>query len=225
MGDSSALACLSDRSRVLYHYFKQQFAQVTNPAMDSINEGTVMSLFSTLGAEKNLLEETPEHARILRCNRPILTNEEFERIRQIALPGFEVKTLSALYKVAEQGQGLRGALDRLRKEAEAAVSAGVNLLILSDRGVTQDVAPIPMLLAIGAVHHHLVRKNLRTQCGIVLETGEARDVAQFALLVGYGAGAINPYLALESVAELVEDGSVVPRGMDVAKGVENYIKA
>ena len=225
MGEDAALACLSDKPRMLYHYFKQQFAQVTNPAMDSINEGTVMSLYSTLGAERNLLEETPEHARMLLCTRPILTNDELERIRQIALPGFEVHTLSALYKVAEEGEGLRAALDRLRSEAEEAVASGVNLLILSDRGVSPDAAPIPMLLATGAVHHHLIRKNLRTQCGLVVETGEARDVAQFALLVGYGAGAINPYLALECVAELVDEGALVPAGMDLGKAVENYLKA
>ena len=225
MGEDAALACLSDRPRMLYHYFKQLFAQVTNPPMDSINEGTVMSLYSTLGAEKNLLEETPEHARMLRCKRPILTNEELERIRQIALPGFAAQTLAALFKVADQGDGLRGALDALCRDAAAAVRGGTNLLILSDRGVTPELAPIPMLLATGAVHHHLVREGLRTQCGIVCETGEARDVAQFALLVGFGAGAINPYLAFESIEELVADGAYVPEGLGVARGIKNYLKA
>ncbi|MDJ0869697.1 MAG: glutamate synthase large subunit, partial [Myxococcota bacterium] len=225
MGADEALACLSDRPRMLYHYFKQLFAQVTNPAMDSINEGTVMSLFSTLGAEKNLIEETPEHARILRCNRPILTDDQLERIRSIDLPGFEARTLPCLFKRAEGGEGLLEALDRLCGDAEAAVRAGGNLLILSDRGVSPDLAPIPMLLATGAVHHHLVREGLRTQCGIVCETGEARDVAHFALLVGYGAGAINPYLALQTIEELVEDGSFLPEGIDSARAVANYLKA
>jgi glutamate synthase (NADPH/NADH) large chain len=225
MGNDEALACLSDRPRMLYHYFKQLFAQVTNPAMDSINEGTVMSLYSTLGAEKNLLEETPEHARILRCNRPILTNEELERIRSISLPGFESRTLAALFKVSEGGDSLQTSLDALCREAEAAVRAGANLLILSDRGVTPDLAPIPMLLATGAVHHHLVREGLRTQCGLICETAEARDVAHFALLLGYGAGAINPYLAFETIAELVEEGIYVPSSVDVAKGTKNYLKA
>jgi glutamate synthase domain-containing protein 2/glutamate synthase domain-containing protein 1/glutamate synthase domain-containing protein 3 len=225
MGADEALACLSDRPRMLYHYFKQQFAQVTNPAMDSINEGTVMSLFSTLGAEKNLLEETPEHARILRCSRPVITNEELERIRQIALPGFEARTLTALFKLGEQGAGLRSGLERLCGEAEQAVREGVNLIVLSDRGVSQDLVPIPMLLATGAVHHHLVRENLRTQCGIVCETGEARDVAHFALLVGYGAGAINPYLALETIDELVRDGTYVPDGIGSEQALQNYLKA
>ncbi len=225
MGNDEALACLSDRPRMLYHYFKQLFAQVTNPAMDSINEGTVMSLYSTLGAEKNLLAETPEHARMLRANRPILSNEELERIRQIALPGFGARTLPTLFKIGDAGDGLRGALEALCREAAQAVRDGVNLLVLSDRGVTPDLAPIPMLLATGAVHHHLVREGLRTQCGLVCETAEARDVAHFALLIGYGAGAINPYLAFETIEELLEEGSYVPAGIDVAKAIKNYLKA
>jgi glutamate synthase domain-containing protein 2/glutamate synthase domain-containing protein 3 len=225
MGDDSALACLSDRPQMLYRYFKQLFAQVTNPPMDSINEGTVMSLYSTLGAEKNLIEETPEHARILRCDRPILTNEELERIRGIRAPGFAALTLPALFKVAEEGEGLRTALERLSRDAAAAVRAGTNLLILSDRDVDADHAPIPMLLATGAVHHHLVREGLRTQCGIVCETGEARDVAQFALLLGYGAGAINPWLAFETIRELLEEGAYVPEGLPYEKAVANYLKA
>jgi glutamate synthase (NADPH/NADH) large chain len=225
MGNDEALACLSDRPRMLYHYFKQLFAQVTNPAMDSINEGTVMSLYSTLGAERNLLAETPEHARILRASRPIVTNEELERIRRLALPGFRTETLPALFKVADGGGGLQAALDELAREAARAVRDGVNLLILSDRGVSPDLAPIPMLLATGLVHHHLVREGLRTQCGIVCETGEARDVPQFALLLGYGAGAINPYLAFETIDELVEDGVYVPAGLDAGKAMKNYLKA
>ncbi|MBS1105185.1 MAG: gltB [Deltaproteobacteria bacterium] len=225
MGNDEALACLSDRPRMLYHYFKQLFAQVTNPAMDSINEATVMSLYSTLGAEKNLLEETPEHARMLRANRPILSNEELERIRQIAVPGFAARTLPALFKVGEAGEGLRASLDALCREAAQAVRDGMNLLVLSDRGVTPELAPIPMLLATGAVHHHLVREGLRTQCGLVCETGEARDVAHFALLVGYGAGAVNPYLAFETIEELVEEGIYIPSGIDFVKATKNYLKA
>jgi glutamate synthase (NADPH/NADH) large chain len=225
MGEDAALACLSDQPRMLYHYFKQLFAQVTNPAMDSINEGTVMSLYSTLGAEGNLLEETAEHARILRCDRPILTNEELARLRAIDRPGLESRTFSALFKVAEGGAGMKASLDRLCAQAEAAVREGVSLVVLSDRGVSPDLAPVPMLLAVGAVHHHLVRENLRTQCGLICETGEARDVAHFALLLGYGAGAINPYLALETVDELIEDGVFVPEEVDAEQGVKNYLKA
>jgi glutamate synthase domain-containing protein 2/glutamate synthase domain-containing protein 3 len=225
MGEDAALACLSDRPQMLYRYFKQHFAQVSNPPMDSINEGPVMSLYSTLGSERNLLEETEEHARLLRCDRPVITDEELERIRELDRPGFDARTLSCLYKVADGGDGLRGALDVLRREAAAAVRDGATILILSDRGVTGDLAPIPMLLATGAVHHHLVREGLRTQCGLVCETGEARDVAHFALLIGYGAGAVNPYLALETVRELVEDGSYVDPEMTLEKAVANYLKA
>jgi glutamate synthase domain-containing protein 2/glutamate synthase domain-containing protein 1/glutamate synthase domain-containing protein 3 len=225
MGEDAALACLSDRPRMLYHYFKQLFAQVTNPAMDSINEGTVMSLYSTLGAEGNLLEETPEHAKILRCDRPIITAEELARIRAVDEPALQSRTFSALFKVAEGGAGLQASLDKLRSEAAEAVRAGISILILSDRGVGPDLAPVPMLLVVGAVHHHLVRENLRTQCGLVCETGEARDVAHFALLCGYGAGAINPYLALETVDELIQDGTFVPEEIDLEKGLLNYLKA
>jgi glutamate synthase domain-containing protein 2/glutamate synthase domain-containing protein 3 len=225
MGEDAALACLSDRPRMLYHYFKQLFAQVTNPAMDSINEGTVMSLYSTLGAEKNLLSETAEHARMLRCNRPILTDDELERIRGLSEPGLQTRTLTCLFKVSEAGDGLEAALATLCRDAQRALESGVSVIILSDRGVSPDLAAIPMLLATGAVHHHLVRENLRTQCGLVCETGEARDVAHFALLLGYGAGAINPYLALETVEELVSDGTFVPEQVDLEQGVLNYLKA
>ncbi len=225
MGEDAALACLSDRSRMLYDYFKQQFAQVTNPAMDSINEGAVMSLYSTLGAEKNLLNETPEHARMLRCARPVLTDDQLARIREIDLPGFCAQTLSTRFKVADGGAGLRGALDDLCLTAAREVRSGVNLLILSDRGIDSEQAPIPMLLATGAVHHHLVGEGLRSQCGILCETGEARDVAHFALLVGFGAGAINPYLALATVQELVQETTFVPEEVDLEAGVRNYLAA
>ena len=225
MGEDSALACLSDRPRLLYHYFKQLFAQVSNPAMDSINERPIMSLYSTLGAEKNLLEETPEHARLLRVEHPVLTDEELERIRDVSLPGFRARTLACLYKVAEGGEGLVAALERLCREASQALADGVNILILSDRGVSAEEAPIPMLLATGAVHHHLVREESRTQCGIVCETGEAREVAHMALLIGYGAGAVNPYLAFQTLEELVEDGSYVPEGVDPATAKKNFVKA
>ena len=225
MGDDAALACLSDRPRLLYHYFKQLFAQVTNPPIDSLLERLVMSTVSTLGEERNLLDETPEHARLLELAHPILTDEELERIRQISLPGFRARTLAILFKSSEGGEGLRAALDRLCQEASQAIAEGVNLLILSDRGVTPELAPIPALLATGAVHHHLVREETRTKCGLVVETGEAREVAHFALLVGYGAGAVNPYLAFESVTELVRDGAYLPEGLSLEKAIAHYVKA
>jgi len=225
MGEDAALACLSDRSRLLFHYFKQNFAQVTNPAIDSIRERPVMTLDSTLGEEQNLLIETPGHARLLRLHRPVLREAELEQIRQIDKPGFKAVTLSMLYKTADAGDGLRSAIGQLCREASQAIAAGANILILSDRGVGPELAPIPSLLATGAVHHHLIRESSRTRCGLIVETGEAREVAHFALLIGYGAAAINPYLALETVGDLVEDGAYTPSDLDAAAAVENYLKA
>jgi glutamate synthase domain-containing protein 2/glutamate synthase domain-containing protein 1/glutamate synthase domain-containing protein 3 len=225
MGEDAALACLSDRPRLLFHYFKQLFAQVTNPAIDSILERPVMSLYSTLGEERNLLEETPEHARLLRLDRPVITDEELARIRNLSLSGFRARTLGTVFKAAEKAEGLRAALARLCREASEAVAAGVNLLVLSDRDVSPELAPLPALLATGAVHHHLIREGTRTRCGIVVETGEAREVAHFALLIGYGAGAVNPYLAFETIAQLVEEGTFVPEDLGYEKAVKNYLKA
>jgi glutamate synthase (NADPH/NADH) large chain len=225
MGEDAALACLSDRPQTLYRYFKQKFAQVSNPPMDSINERPVMALYSTVGSEGNLLVETEAHARMLRIEHPVLSDEELERIRRMDLAGFRSRTLSCLFKVADAGEGLRAGIDALCREAEAAVRAGINILILSDRGVTPELAPIPMLLATGAVHHHLIRETLRTRCGIVCETGDAREVAHFALLIGYGAAAVNPYLALQTIEELVDEHTYVPEGIDGEAAIHNYVKA
>jgi glutamate synthase domain-containing protein 2/glutamate synthase domain-containing protein 1/glutamate synthase domain-containing protein 3 len=225
MGEDAALACLSDRPQVFFRYFKQKFAQVSNPAMDSINERPVMALHSTLGSEGNLLEETEAHARMIRVEHPVITDEELERLRNVSLPGFRARTLSCLFKVGDGGEGLRASLAALCAEAEAAVRDGVNILVLSDRGVSPDLAPIPMLLATGAVHHHLIRETLRTRCGIVCETGEAREVAHLALLIGYGAAAINPYLAFQSIDELVADGTYTPADLGVEEAHSHYVKA
>ena len=193
MGEDAALACLSDRPQLLYRYFKQRFAQVSNPAMDSINERPVMALFSTLGAERNLLEETEEHARMIRVEHPVITDEELARLENVALPEFRSRKLL----VPVQGRPSAAPACAPRSTAcaprrSARCASGVNILILSDRGVSPDLAPIPMLLATGAVHHHLVRETLRTRCGIVCETGDAREVSHLALLIGYGAAAVNP---------------------------------
>ncbi len=225
MGEDAALACLSDRPQMLYRYFKQLFAQVSNPPMDSINERPVMALYSTLGAEGNLLEETESHARMIRVEHPVITDEELETLRQIDRPGFRSRTLACLFKTSEEGAGLESALDRVCAEAEQAIRDGVNVLILSDRGVTPELAPIPMLMATGAVHHHLIRKTLRTRCGIVCETGEAREVAHMALLIGYGAAAINPYLAFQTLDQLVAEGTYLPEELDAATARKNFIKA
>jgi glutamate synthase domain-containing protein 2/glutamate synthase domain-containing protein 1/glutamate synthase domain-containing protein 3 len=225
MGEDAALACLSDRPQMLYRYFKQLFAQVSNPPMDSINERPVMALYSPIGAEGNLLEETPAHARMVRVEHPVLTDDELEKLRELDRPGLRATTLSCLFKTSEAGAGLKSALERLCAEAERAVLGGASVLILSDRGVGPELAPIPMLLATGAVHHHLIRKVLRTRCGIVCETGEAREVAHVALLIGYGAAAVNPYLAFQTLDELVDEGSFVPAGLDKATARKNFVKA
>jgi glutamate synthase domain-containing protein 1 len=174
MGDDAALACLSDRPRPLFHYFKQHFAQVTNPAIDSIRERPVMTLHSTLGAEKNLLAETPEHARLLRLYHPVLTDAQLESIRQSDVEGLETCTLPIVYKVADGGDGLRAAVEELCRKASEAVAQGASILILSDREVSPDLAPIPSLLATGAVHHHLIREESRTKCGLIVEVKRGR---------------------------------------------------
>jgi glutamate synthase domain-containing protein 2/glutamate synthase domain-containing protein 3 len=225
MGEDAALACLSDRPQPFYRYFKQRFAQVSNPAMDSINERPVMALYSSIGTEGNLLEETEQHARQIRVEHPVISDEDLEALREIDVPGFASRTLDCLFKVADGGEGLRSALDGLCAEAEQAVREGVNILILSDRGVSPEHAPIPMLLATGAVHHHLIRETLRTRCGIVCETGEPREVAHLALLIGYGAAAINPYLAFQTIEELAASGTFFPDGLEADVAKRNFVTA
>ncbi|MGH7248968.1 MAG: glutamate synthase central domain-containing protein, partial [Pseudomonadota bacterium] len=223
MGTDTPLAVLSDRSPLLFSYFKQLFAQVTNPPVDSIREEMVMSAETTIGAEHNLFEETPSHCRQLRLRNPILTNEQLEKIRHLAHPGLRGMTLSTLYRVAGGEQGLRGALDELCRKASEAIGHGYTILILSDRGVNDEWAPIPSLLATGAVHHHLIREGTRTKCGLVVESGEPREVMHFCLLVGYGAGAINPYLAYATLASMIQDGRLKDITEDGA--VDHFIKA
>ncbi len=225
MGDDAALACLSDHARPLFHYFKQHFAQVTNPAIDSIRERPVMTIQSTLGAEKNLLEETPEHARLLRLFHPVLSNAELESIRQSEGKAIKAVTLVTLFKVADGGDGLRGALNSLCEQAARAVEEGANVLILSDRGISPELAPIPSLLATGAVHHHLIKAESRTRCGLIVETGDAAEVAHFAMLIGYGAAAVNPYVAFETGLALIEDGLYMPEDMGTDQAFANYKKA
>ncbi|MFP6638735.1 MAG: glutamate synthase-related protein, partial [Myxococcota bacterium] len=201
------------------------FAQVTNPAIDSIRERPVMTLQSTLGAERNLLHETPEHARLLRLTHPVLTGGQLEVIRQADRPGVKATTLPMVFKASDGGEGLRGALDELCRQASQAVEGGATILILSDRTISPELAPIPSLLATGAVHHHLVREETRTRCGLVVETGDACEVAHFALLIGYGAGAINPYLAFESAEMLRDEGVYLPSDLADQLLVDNYLKA
>ncbi len=225
MGEDAALAALSDKSRLLYSYFKQLFAQVTNPAIDSIRERPVMSVKTTLGTERNLLDETPAHAQMIELDRPILTDEELDQLRHVSLPGFQSRTLSMTYKVADGCEGLKAAIDKLCQESLRAMDENVNVLILSDRELNQDAAPIPALLATSAVHHYLIKKEARTKCGIVVETGDAREVGQFALLIGYGAGAICPYLAFETIEDMIENGLYVPHELTFKDAVINYRNA
>jgi len=224
MGTDTPLACLSDRPQLLYQYFKQLFAQVTNPPLDANFEALVTSLFTYLGREGNLLDETPKHAHLIKLKQPILSNYDLEKLRQVAVGDLRAVTLPMLFNVAEGPDGLKKALDELCAAAAKAVKEGASIVVLSDRGVDRDKAPIPSLLATSAVHHHLIREGTRTQCGLVIETGEAREVHHFCLLIGYGAGAVNPYLAFETLADLHKE-KFLPDGLSLKDAEKNYIKA
>ncbi|MEO5633312.1 glutamate synthase large subunit [Gaiella sp.] len=223
MGNDTPLAVLSSGNRILYSYFKQLFAQVTNPPIDSIREAIVMSVQASIGSERNLLAETPEHARQLVLPSPILLDAELEQLRQVDSAIFKAHTLDATWPVSEGPAGLDAALERLCREADTVLAVGVNILILSDRAVGPDRAPVPALLAVAAVHHHLVREGTRLQAGLVAETGEARSVHSVATLIGYGAAAVNPYLMLETLGELVALG-LLPDGMTAEVAKQRAVK-
>jgi glutamate synthase (NADPH) large chain len=201
MGTDTPLACLSDKPQPLFNYFKQLFAQVTNPPIDPIREEMVMSLTSYIGRERNILAETPQHCHTLKLEHPILMNRHLEKLRRVSQGDFLATTLPMLFPVEEGAKGLERALHSLSRRASQAMQSGYTLLILSDRGVDEDYAPIPSLLALAAIHNHLVREETRTQVALIIESGEPREVMHCALLIGYGASAINPYLALETVGE------------------------
>jgi Glutamate synthase domain 2 len=223
MGNDSPLAALSDKPKLLYNYFKQLFAQVTNPPIDSIREEIVTSTLTTLGSEGNLLEPTPLSCRQIQLASPVITNEELEKLRVLDRPGFKSATLPIHYAVAGGGPALEKALSALFKAADRAIAEGVNILILSDRGVTEEKAAIPALLAMSGLHHHLVADGTRTQVGLVLESGEPREVHHFALLTGYGAGAVNPYLVFESIEDIIRRQNLT--GIEVSKAIKQYVKA
>ncbi len=206
MGVDTPLACLSDQPQPLFNYFKQMFAQVTNPAIDPIREELVMSLCSYIGTERNILEETPQHCHTLKLPHPILTNLDLEKLRRVSWGDFLATTLQAVFRSNGGGAELERALDGLCRRASLAIRDGYRLLILSDRGVDHEHAPIPSLLALTAVHNHLVRERTRTQVALIIESGEPREVMHFALLIGYGASAVNPYLAIESLEHLAQQG-------------------
>jgi glutamate synthase (NADPH/NADH) large chain len=222
MGNDTPLAVLSSKSRSLFDYFHQLFAQVTNPPIDSIREETVMSLVSFVGGEGNVLADGPEHARIIELPHPVLTNEDLERLRWVDRQHFQAKTISTCF-AAGTGR-MQRALDRLRREAEEYVIDGYEVLILSDRPVDSDHAAIPSLLAVSTVHHHLIRRGLRSRTGLIVETGEAREVHHFACLLGYGASAVNPYLAFETIEDMRLRGQL-PAGLSEQDAREHYVKA
>ncbi|MFQ3671392.1 MAG: glutamate synthase central domain-containing protein, partial [Verrucomicrobiia bacterium] len=223
MGDDSPLAVLSERPRPLSHYFRQLFAQVTNPAIDPIREKLVMSTATLLGPRPSWLRESPQHAKLVRIESPVLTNAELEFLRSGANGHLQAATLSILTPVASGPDGFTWCLDNLCREAEAAVLNGHTLLILSDLGTNAETAALPMLLAVGAVHHHLIRRGLRMKTSLVCQTAEARDVQSFACLIAYGAAAINPYLVWDLVAKLQADGKLT--GLTETAAIENYCKA
>jgi len=208
MGNDAALAVLSDQQPPLFNYFKQLFAQVTNPPIDPIREAIVMSVGTGVGSEHNLLSESPEHARQLAMQTPILFDREIQQLRHVDSSIFKAHTVDITWPVAEGPDGMLRALERVCAEADEALAGGVNILILSDRATGRERAAIPSLLAVAGVHHHLVREGTRLQTGLVLESGEPREVHHFATLIGYGASAINPYLLLESLEQLVAEGRV-----------------
>src|SRR5512145_2779651 len=224
MGTDTPVAVLSDRPQLLFKYFKQLFAQVTNPPIDPIREQLVMSLVTNIGPKPNLMDESPESCRRIKVQQPILTNADLQKIRGISDPHFKSKTLRMLFRVAEGPDGLGAAVDVMCREASQAIKDGYKFLILSDRGVEEHWAPIPSPLGISAVHHHLVRECTRTEVGLILETGEPRDVHQFACLIGYGAGTINPYLVFESLVDMERD-NYLPEGLDAQTAEGKFIKA
>jgi glutamate synthase (NADPH/NADH) large chain len=224
MGTDTPLACLSDKPQLLFNYFKQMFAQVTNPAIDPIREDLVMSLNDYIGHEGNILEETPQLCHTLKKRHPIVTNWNLEKLRRVSRGDFLATTLPMLFRADGGEKRLHEAVDGLCRSASLAIKSGYTLLILSDRGVDEQYAPIPSLLALSAVHNHLVREETRSQVALIVESGEPREVMHFALLVGYGASAINPYLAIETLEDLHAKG-LFPTEYSFEKVLKNYIKA
>ena len=224
MGNDAPLAVLSDRAQMVFNYFKQLFAQVTNPPLDAIREELVTSTESFVGSEQNLFEETPTHCQQLKLKEPVITNYELEKIRNLKSGEIRSVTIPALFRADGGAGALERALEELCQNASRAIEEGHSILILSDRGVDSTQAPIPSLLATSAVHHHLIREGSRMKVGLVVESGEPREVAHFALLIGYGAGAVNPYLAFEALDEMVRE-KILPENIDYKSAEKNLIKA
>ncbi|MBL7686339.1 MAG: glutamate synthase large subunit, partial [Deltaproteobacteria bacterium] len=226
MGTDTPLAVLSNKPQSLFNYFHQLFAQVTNPPLDAIREEIVTSVDTTIGAEQNLLEALPEGCHQIKLKNPVIDNDELAKLKHLwqePYRGFKSTILPTLFKIDEGAQGLEKALEELFARASEAIKNGSHILILSDRGVDESLAPIPILLATAGLHHHLVREGTRSKIGLVVESGEPREVHHFATLVGYGAGAINPYLAFETMDDLIHEG--VLQNTDHKTAVAKYIKA
>ncbi len=224
MGADQPLAILSEKPQLLYWYFKQMFAQVTNPPIDPIRERLVMSLMTFMGTHDNILTEIPQHARLVKMRHPFLSNADLKRIRNLKLSDFSCRELKIGFPGNGGAAGMEEALDALCAQAEQATREGFRFVVLSDKNLPEDQAPLPALLAVAAVNSHLVQRGMRTSISILLETGEAREIMHMALLLGYGASAINPYLAYESVAAMALKGELVVKG-SVSKAIENYVNA
>ena len=223
MGTDTPLAVLSERPQMLYNYFKQLFAQVTNPPLDAIREELVTDTTVMMGTEQNLLEPVPESCRQIKLDTPILTNEQLEKLRHVDRTGFKSRTLPILFQVDEGGPALERAMEQLCQAASAAISNGVNILILSDRGIDRENAAIPALLAVSGLHHHLIRQGTRTRVSLVLESGEPRETHHFATLIGYGISAVNPYLVYETLDDMIQEGILA--GIDRERADSNTVKA
>jgi glutamate synthase (ferredoxin) len=223
MGTDIPLAVLSNKSKLLYDYFKQLFAQVTNPPIDCIREEIVTSAETTIGSERNLLNPTPESCHLIELKSPILTNEELAKLKHVAEGEFKAVTIPTLFDRRQGAEGLEKAMSEICAQADRSIAAGVNIIILSDRGVNKESAAIPPLLAVAGLHHHLIRAGQRTRVGLVLESGEPREVHHFSTLIGYGCGAINPYLAFETLDDMIRQGLLV--GVDHKTACKNFVKA
>lgn len=224
MGTDTPVAVLSKRPQLLYNYFKQLFAQVTNPPIDAIREEIIMAEDMMLGPEGNLLEESPQHCHRLWIQRPVISNEELEKIAHVNIGSLKSVTLPILFEKKDGAQGLEGAMEELFKKADGAVKDGYSILILSDRGVSSKYVPIPALLACAGLHHHLIRQGTRTKVSLVIESGEAREMHHFACLIGYGANAVNPYLAFESIEAMINDNKF-DEPLNIKDAEKNYIKS
>ena len=223
MGNDTPLACFSDKPQRFFNYFRQVFAQVTNPPIDSIREGLVMSLTNYIGSlHTNILDESPVHAKLIKFEDPIITNTDLGKIKDFKHEQFSHTTIPMVFPVKEGVEGFQKAFDNLLKLAEQAVDDQKNFIILSDRQISEEYAPIPSLLAVAAVHHHLIQIQKRMQIGIIVETAEAREVSHFALLFGYGASSVNPYLAFAAINDMVKSGEI---NMEYSKARYNYIKS